>query len=387
MEIKRQFWAAGKTALKALISLASTIPFQGRKIGPAHNIRPPRRILLMNGAHIGDVIVATSVIPILQSAFPSAEIGIVTGTWSHMVVQNHPKVMYTYCVDHWSLNRASDNLLRKIGQFRKTRRVALREIREHRYDIAISLYPHFPDLLDLSWAAGIPVRIGFKQSLLSSLATDLVDLSNQPFMHQGARLAELLRVLPIDPDHFRLRRSSLAPSDEPSLREVCSVLQVQDLEGIRYRIFHMGTGARERELPYSFWRPLAENLSAECTLLFTGRGEHEEENVIRVIRGLDHCVNACNRLSWSGFVAAVRNAEMLYGVESMAGHVAAAVGTKCAVVYAGAAGVARWRPEGEHSMVFTNHVPCAPCFRPTGCAAMTCLREIRPDDLVRFGQR
>jgi heptosyltransferase-3 len=384
MEIERRIRATGKVVLRALVSFVYGGAFRRDEMRPAGRLTAPRRILLMNGAHIGDVIVATSVIPILRAAYPSVEIGVVTGSWSQMVVKDQPGVTYTHCVDHWRFNRSSGSLYRKILQFRRTRSTALKEIRGLQYDVAISMYAHFPDFLNLSWAAGIPVRIGFRTSLMASLATDIVDKPNQPFMHQGARLAELLRVLPIDPENFRLRKSTLAPSNISSVQEVCLVLQVQDLEGVRYRIIHMGTGARERELPNSFWRELAEKLSPETILLFTGRGEREEENIISVIRGLNHCVNACNRLSWSGFVAAVRHAEVLYGVESMAGHVAGAVGTKCAVVYAGAAGVAWWRPEGEGSVVFTNHVPCAPCFRPSGCAAMTCMRGISPDDLIRF---
>ena len=373
-----------KAVAQLLVPLVHMVPFRHAGKGVAAGMTAPRCILLMNGAHIGDLIVATSVIPIIRSAFPSAEIGVVTGSWSRMVVQDHPGVKYVYCVDHWLFNRSSDSLFQKIVRFRKTRRQALKEIRRQQFDVAISLYVHFPDFLDISWAAGIPVRIGFTESLLSSLATDLVDKPNHPFMHQGERLAELLRVLPIDPSNFWLRRSTLAPGDDHSIQEVCAVLQVQSLEGIHYSILHMGTGAKERELPRSFWRELAEKLSPSHILLFTGRGEREEENITSVISGLTHCVNACNRLSWSGFVEAVRHAELLYGVESMAGHVAGAVRTKCIVVYAGAAGVARWRPEGKDSTVFTNHVPCAPCFRPAGCAAMTCLHGIVPDDLIRF---
>jgi ADP-heptose:LPS heptosyltransferase len=148
----------------------------------------------------------------------------------------------------------------------------------------------------------------------------------------------------------------------------------------------MGSGAICRELPVSFWRELAENLCIERTLVFTGRGKREGENIAAAICGLPNCVNACDRLSWDGFVAAVRYAEVLYGVESMAGHVAGAVGTRCVVVYGGTAGVGRWRPEGKDSIVLTNHVPCAPCHRSEGCVAMVCMQGVRPDDLLRLSQ-
>jgi ADP-heptose:LPS heptosyltransferase len=191
-----------------------------------------------------------------------------------------------------------------------------------------------------------------------------------------------LRVLPIEEELFSLRRSTLPPSNPAAEAEVCAVLGVSSLKDIHYRIIHMGTGAAQRELDRWFWRELAEKLGREHRVLFTGHGAREHQKIEQVIHGLGNCVNACNVLSWEGFVAAVRHAEVLYGVESMAGHVAGAVGTKCVVVYGGTAGVGRWRPEGNGSLVMTNHVPCAPCLQVEGCAAMHCMKNIRPDDLV-----
>lgn len=381
----RSLQVAGKAALKALVPIFYGAVFRNNRNDALKWETGPKRILLLNGAHIGDIVIATSLIPILRSAFPSAEIGFATGSWAQMVVKNHPGLAYTHTVDHWVQNRAASSLREKMLQYRATRRVALREIRELDYDVAISLFNHFPDFIDLAWDAKIPVRIGFQRSLLSSLATATVDEPESFFVHQGEHMAELLRALPIDPAHFQLRQSTLAPSNTSSIQEVCSLLQVPGLEDVRYRIIHMGSGDVRREFPASFWRELSEKLSPEHTLFFTGRGPREEANIATVIRGLGNCVNACDRLTWDGFVAAVRYAEVLYGVESMAGHVAGAVGTKCVVVYGGIAGVARWRPEGKECIVITNHVPCAPCYLPQGCAAMTCMQGICPDDLVHLG--
>ncbi len=379
-----QYRTVRKAALKALVSLLYGRLFRDNLKVIAKHKENPKRILLLNGFHVGDIVIATSVIPILRNAFPSAEIGFVTGSWSHMVVKNHPDLTYTHCIDHWKLNRGDSSAYQKMLEYRKSRRRALKEIRALQYDIAISLFTNFPDFLDLSWAAKIPVRIGFRRSIFSSLATDLVDEPDSPFVHQGARLAETLRPLKINPIHFRLRQSALPPSNGSSIQEVCALLKVVRLEGVRYRVIHMGSGEPLREFPRSFWREVAEQLSLDHLLLFTGRGKREEERILNVTQGLGNCINACNRLTWDGFVAAVRFAEVLYGVESMAGHVAGAVGTKCVVLYGGTAGVARWRPEGKDSIVLTNHVLCAPCLQPLGCTAMTCMQGISPDDLVRF---
>jgi ADP-heptose:LPS heptosyltransferase len=383
---KLKLRAVRKWLLRALVACFYGVAFRTRRDGAASGCTRPKRILLLNGAHIGDVVIATSLIPILRSAFPSAEIGFLCGSWSSMVVKNHPDLAYTHCVDHWRLNRGEISRWRKVLQFARTRSAALKEIRKLQYDVAISLHSVFSDMLDLGWTAKIPVRIGFRHSIFAALATDLVDEPESPFVHRGSQMAETLLVLPIQPSHFQLRHATLPPSDAASLQEVCLLLQASRLEDCRYRIVHMGAGAAYKVMPISFWRELAEELSPKCTLVFTGYGKQEEENITAAIYGLANCINACNRLRWDGFVAAVRHAEVLYGVDSMAGHVAGAVGTSCVMVYAGAAGVARWRPEGRDSIVFTNHVFCAPCYLPQGCSEMACMQTISPGELVSIIQ-
>jgi len=343
----------------------------------------PKRILLLNGAHIGDIVISTSILPVLRSAFPSAQIGFATGSWSLMVVQNHPEIAFTHCIDHWWLNRQPESLFRKIRHYNKTRRVAIQQIRDVHYDLALCLYPHFQaDLLDVAWHAGIPKRIAFRHSLRAALATDLVQIPESPFIHQGAIQAELLRPLYLNECNLLRRRSVLLESTDKALGEVCNLLGVADIQDARYRIIHMGSGDQKRELTPEFWREIALYLSKSHVVVFTGRGKRESANIETAIAGIENCVNACDRLSWEGFVAAVRYAESLYGVESMAGHVAAAVGTLCKVVYTGIGGVAKWRPESDLCTVFSNHLACAPCNWVQECSHMSCLRTVKPDELI-----
>jgi len=342
----------------------------------------PKRILILNGGHVGDTVMATSLVPILRSAYPDAELGFLTSSVSLMVVRNNPEIAFTHSVDHWKLNRSKQSLVSKVIHYLKMRRTVLKEIREKDYDLSLSIYPWYPDFLFLAWQAAIPHRVGFSRSIFASFATTLADVSDDSFTPQGARLAEILRPLGISNRDMGKRKASIPASDERAMREVCSLLGVESLDQHPYRIIHMGCGVEARELPLEFWREVATDLSSRCTLLFTGSGQRECDQIAKVIGGLNNCINACGRLSWEGFVAAVRNARILYGMESMAGHLAAAVGTECVFMMTGIAGVARWRPEGDRITVFTTHVSCSPCNRPAGCPEMTCLRTIRPKDIL-----
>ncbi|HEV2619922.1 MAG TPA: glycosyltransferase family 9 protein [Acidobacteriaceae bacterium] len=344
---------------------------------------PPQRILLINCAHIGDVVISTSLFPVLRSAYPRAEFGFLSGSWASMVVKDHPEIAFTHEIDHWRLNRVSLPFRKKFLRSWTTRRKALKEIRSLNYDMSLSLHSWFPDFICLTWLAHIPRRLGFRHSWFGPFATMLAELPQADFVRQGARVAEILSPLGIDARHLSKRHSMLAPSSDAAKQEVCDLLEIEALGRTQYIVIHIGSGEPSRELPVEFWRQVAQELSTNYTLLFTGRGVRDEQQIARVISGLPHCVSACNQLSWNGFVAAVRYGKYLYGVESMAGHVAAAVGTACSVVYTGTAGVARWRPDGIDCTVFTQHVPCAPCGLVKGCEHMTCLRAIKPASIIQ----
>jgi ADP-heptose:LPS heptosyltransferase len=341
----------------------------------------PKNILILNPGHIGDMVLSTSILPILRSAYPNAKIGFVMGSWARMALKNHPGIAYFHTVDHWIANRGENKLLKKLSRYRQTKRQALEEIRAVGYDVALCVHPSLCDFLDLTWQAGIPVRAGFHESVLASFATHLANLPSGFFVHQSVRQAEVLRSLGVDPNLWQLMKSSMGPSSAKDIAEVCALLEADKIEDAHYRIIHMGSGALNREQSPAFWHEVASELSKKHTILFTGAGSREEANAHEAIGGLSNCINACNKLSWDGFVAAVTHAEVLYGVESMAGHVAAAVGTKCVVSYAGNGGVARWRPEGDLVIVETNHLECAPCLHILGCEAMTCLRGVSPSDI------
>jgi len=371
--------------LKKLVSIAYGARLRrGPKVS-VEDMKPPRRILLLNGAHIGDIVISTSILPILRSAYPSAEIGFVLGSWSSMVLKNHPDIAFLHCIDHWWINRNGKSFLSRYMQYRRTYKAALRQIRNIHYDLALCIYPYpLGDFMLEAWNAGIPMRLGFQVSWFSSLASATVEVSQNPFLPQGARQAEVLRPLHLAHMHLEKRKAVLPESTDQAIQEVCQLVKVSNISDARYRIVHIGAGARHRELPVDFWRQLAVTLSKVHILVFTGHGAREATQISQIVDGLDRCINACNLLSWDGFVAAVRHADALYGVESMAGHVAGAVGTRTIVVYTGTGGVARWRPEGPVT-VMTDNLECAPCNMPNGCESMACIRGIQAQDLIDLG--
>jgi len=340
----------------------------------------PRRILLANSAHLGDVLILSSVFPVLKKAFPETKIGLLIGSWSLPVVQGNPMIDWVHTVDHWKLNRSDASMWQKLKRYWRTRRAALNEIKNVEYDAAVDLYSYFPNFIPLLWTAGIPVRIGYISGGFGPLLTHPLRWRNLN-QHVSGYHADLLQILPIDKKYFEKMRYSLPPIDHDSEEEANNFLKRTSVDP-GYIVIHMGTGEKLKEWPVAKWHRLSEKLTAHgYSLVFTGYGLRESDNAWLAMAGLSNCVNLCNKLSWSAFVAVVKKSRLVICVESLAGHIAAAVATPCVAIWSGMANYYHWRPMSELCQILMHSVLCAPCYRGRGCTTMDCVRNVQPDDV------
>lgn len=331
----------------------------------AYPVPPPRRILVCNGAHLGDVVLATTVLPLLKQTFFGAQIGFLTGSWSQVVLEGHPSIDWIHTYDHWKLNRASIPLWKKLRQHLASRKAALASIREVYYDVAIDLYPHFPNAIPLLYDTGIPYRVGYTSGGYGPLLTHRLD-----WLEKGQSVAtyhsDLLQLLGVQ-----------EKNETPSLFFPEGMKLPEGLSEKRYVIFHMGTGNAEKEWPIASWRELAERSAREgLTIVFTGRGEQERRNIEAVREGIPRTINLCDKLSWSAFVFLIHKTALLVSVDSAAGHIASSWKIPSVLLFCGINNQLVWRPVNENAAVLTESVPCAPCFRKRGCSSMHCIRGI-----------
>ena len=112
----------------------------------------------------------------------------------------------------------------------------------------------------------------------------------------------------------------------------------------KYFVVHVGTGAEAREWETTSWRVLALKLDAlGYPLVFIGKGQRERGKIELAIKGLNNALNFCDKFSWKELIPVIKNAKFLIGLESMAGHMAAAYSIPALLIYAGESFV-NWRP-------------------------------------------
>lgn len=354
-----------------------------RQGSPSIDVPVPRRLLVCVGGHLGDAVLATSVFPVLQASYPDAAIGVLAPSWSLPVFENHPAIRWRHTFDHWKTNRSASRLERFLG-YRRSAARAVAGIKDVGYDIAIDLYPYFPNAAGILSDAAVPIRIGYTSGGGGPLYTHAVPWVDTPRHTVDQHMALMRGFLPQMASSSP--RYDLPPNRADAEARARTLLASLGIEARRYVVLHPGAGNARKQWPTHRWRDAVDRLrqiEPDLPIVLTGRGRSDLASVDAIRAGNGSLISVCDRTSWGDLRFLLENAALVIGVDSLAVHLAAAGGAPCIAIMAAASDPAHWRPLGPRVRVLTNAVPCAPCFRSAGCATMACVRGVTADEVVR----
>lgn len=336
----------------------------------------PKRILVANWAHIGDVLMSLPSLAALRSTFPGAEIGLLVGSWCVPLVQSTGLYDHLHILDHVSLNRSNIKFVRCLTAFIAQSISVIKDIRSKKYDIAIDLYSHFPTAAPIFYLANVPIRCGFISGGFGPFLTHPVPwhYEQKPIGRYGQNIfatlwpGSAIARRPLPPCYPRRERPPLPPP----------------LEAGAYVVVHLGTGAQWREWPEPNWARLIEALVRErICVAIVGAGQREAERAHRVTASLQLDQGARRGglfldLPWDSFVTMVAKAKCLICLETSAAHVAAAFAVPTVAIYTGTNDHTLWGPDNPRARILSAPTACAPCHR-RGCDAMACIRGVTPE--------
>lgn len=336
----------------------------------------PKKILIINWAHLGDVVMSTSVLPMIKKSYPNCEIGFLAGSWSKPILEDHVLIDRVHYLDHWKLSRSSISKFNKIINYFIMRRKTIKEIQRVEYDVAINLNYFVPSVIPIIWYANIPMRIGYTSAGYAAMLTHKYDWRDEN-KHVTSYYFELLRSLKIEllsdeTPYYNIQFKNHVES------ETIKKLSIKE----KYIIVHIGSGSKAKEWSINSWRKLTlKMMKLDYRLFFTGLGIYEEQNVGKVIEGLDYCENLCNNLNFKEYLELVSHASLLIGVDSLAGHLAAAYNVPSVLIYSGIANIDQWKPLASNAFILTKKIACSPCFLANGCDDMECIKSITDKDV------
>lgn len=345
-------------------------------------IREPRAILLIQLGDIGDVVLTFPCVQALRSRFPAAVIKVAVWDKAAELIELCPWADGVIAVrkEERGLPRA---FAHQWGFFR--------ELRRHRFDLAIDLRAGTRGAF-LASLSGARQRIGFYS--LDGRPWRNLSFTNvfwpelPPGIHMTLYLLSLLEAYGIPA--VNPRPQFMVPD---SLQDRVTRLLAQ--EGI----------PADRPLiamqPFSLW-PYKEWGAAKYValirwlqatygfpVLLTGSPQ-ERQRVQEIVVGCGEqgVFNLAGKTSIGVYGALLARCGLFIGVDSAGQHLASAAGVPTVILY-GPSGSSSWAPEGPEHVVVTKDFPCVPCHQ-MGCdnrGVSRCLEELAVEEVIPAVQR
>ena len=350
---------------------------------------PPRRLLVVKLADIGDVLTATPALRALRHTYPAAHLTALVTPNGAQALRGSPLV---------------DELLLLPKDRFDSPRAALHPasaayalgfgtgLRRHAFDWVLLLHH-----LTTRWgtakhaalclATGAPRLAGLDNGR-GWFLTDRVHDRGFGACHEVEYALQVAALASATTDDTRLDLP-LTGEDERAAEALLG-----DWASSRPIAIHPGTGAfgpGRRWYPESFAavaRELARRIDAPIVLV----GGPDEEGLARSIgeRAGRPMLNLAGRTTVGQLGAVLRRCRLFIGSDSGVMHVAAAVGTPLVAVF-GPSNERAWGPwtGGQgHAAVVRHDLPCSPCFytghrlgRRRGCPERTCLQLVSPAEV------
>ncbi|MCK6623234.1 MAG: lipopolysaccharide heptosyltransferase II [Calditrichaceae bacterium] len=337
-------------------------------------ISTPRRILILQTAFVGDVMLTLPLLQTVKKLFPNAALDFLAIPAARNILETHPDIHQLIIYD----KRKRDKGI--IPFFRLIRR-----LRENRYDLAIVPHRSIRSVA-LVWAARIPLRIGFDRSAGRFLLNRIIPYRTG--IHEINRNLHLLDPFGIAADEKVLPKLFFSDEDEQAVFEWMKRRQLNQLENL-VALAPGSVWATKRWLPEYFAR-LAKMLKEAGFQIVLIGGEADVEVARQVEQAISSPVfNAVGKFTIRQSAFLIRQARLLVTNDSAPQHLAAAVGTPVVAIFGPTVPAFGFYPYGERDRVVEiGELPCRPCSIHGGqkCPISTfeCMKKLTPERV--FGE-
>ena len=336
----------------------------------------PQRILIIRLSAIGDIIMASGVIPCLRAAFPAAHIAWLTEAGNEALLNANPRLDQVIL---WPRRRWRE--LRQQGDYRTW----WREFRELKRDLQ---RPGFDWVLDLQgllksavWArlAGSPRRIGLGSKEGSQwLMTEVVSRHlASPLISKEYR--RLMEVIGAAPERFAM---DIAPSPKAEAK-AATLLAHAGVSG-PFAIFCPFTTRPQKHWLDERWEELARRLRETTGLvpiLVGGPGDRERAAALVAGSG-GAALSLCGQTRLDECAALIRRAALVVGVDTGMTHLGIAMARPTLTLLGSTDPY--FDTDTPDGRVLHHPLPCFPCYRrPTCEGRYDCMRLHTVDQVLK----
>ncbi len=340
--------------------------------------RNARRVLVVRLDNLGDVLLATPAIRALRRALPRAHLTLLASPAGAPVAPLDPDLdsVLVYQAPWMDPDR-------QLPQDPSREASTIAEVRRRGYDAAVIFTSYHQSPLPaayLCYLAGVPLRHAASLDGPGSLLTSRHRHPDRA-LHEVERGLDLVAGIGVEPagDDLVLQPRAV------DLTAMGELVARQRVDGRPVVVIHPGCRCPSRTYPPEQFAAVAVRLSADLGARIIWTGSADEANWIERLRAklAEPGVSLAGRTSLSELAALLAASDTLVTNNTGPMHVAAAVKTPVAALFALTNPPEQWHPWRTPYRLLNRPVPCAICYQRVCPHQHECLRGVSPDDVVR----
>lgn len=299
------------------------------------------RILVIQTASLGDVVLATALLEKLHACYPEAELDILVQKGADGLFKGHPFLRKVWT---WDKHRH-----KYAGMFS-----LIRQIRKQHYDTVVNVQ-RFAATGWISIRSGAGRIVGFRQNPFSWGFTDKIphEISSETYLYEVDRNQRLIAPF--------TDTKSAATRLYPTETDFEAIQKYRDK---KYVTLSPSSLWQTKQYPKERWIELIQRLPKSLNIYLNG-GKNDSElcEEIRNACPKQHVVNLSGKLSLLQSAALMQDAERNFTNDSAPLHLAVAVGAPVTAVFCSTVREFGFAPSGENIRIIETKesLPCRPC--------------------------
>lgn len=301
-----------------------------------------KKVLIIQTASIGDVILSTPVIEKINYIFREAEIDILIKKGNESLFKNHP---YLNQIILWDKSSKKYSNLFNI----------LAEIRKSRYDLVINIQ-RFASTGLLTVLSGAKMTAGFNKNPFSLFFTirkpHKIKVENN--IHETARNLSLIDHLKCDKQHFDVK---LYPSQK-------DYAYVSQFKTVKYICIAPASLWFTKQFPKGKWVDFLKNVDRNLRVYFLGsKSDFTLCDSIIKDSGFENSINLAGKLTFLESAALMKDAVMNFVNDSSPMHLASSVNAPVTAIFCSTVPEFGFGPLSENSSIvqISEKLSCRPC--------------------------
>lgn len=297
------------------------------------------RILIIQTAFLGDVILATPVISELKRLYPQAEIDMLVKKGNESLLKNNPHLNYLITFD------------KSGGKYGAMRRL-IRQFRARKYDLVINLH-RFGSSGILTALSGAKKKYGFKKNPFSFSYSKKFEHTIGDGTHEVERNLSIIKEF----GAVQTKRPELYPTREHFER-------IRDYQKETYFCFAPASVWFTKQLPKEKWIELIRKKSEEGRIILLG-GKDDQELCEEILSGshVENALNLAGELNLLESAALMSKAKRNYVNDSGPLHLASAMNAPVTAFFCSTVPAFGFGPLSVDSEIkeITEKLDCRPC--------------------------